>query len=526
MTEARASKLLLENLNAVYGYAFARLYSKDRAEDLTNEIVCEILRSVGNLKEEHKFWGFAWKVAENTFRKFIRREALRQNVAECDAGDFGVYEFSPEQAYIEREEKSEQIYLLRRELALLSGLHREICVAYYIQNKGCSEIAKEQGISVEMVKYHLFKTRKLLKEGIGMTRTLGEKSYNPGTFRLDFWGDRNRYGEICKRRLPGAIVLAASHAPLSLQELSVELGVAMPYLEEEVEILESAGLLTKKGTKYQTGIVILTDEYETALEKKTAAGFEGMAESVWTKMKALLPQVRAEGFSGSEYDDNRLMFALLNIAMVTAYRRSNQKDPLGNPKALPLGGHGWMFGHDHEQGRSGHFCGVTMETWNQEGSAWFSAENYKVIARAQLYDHYQFRDKAEAMCDAVLEKEADNHNDTLPWLIENKFIICREGRLSANFPVFEEKQFACLREMISEVSEEIADSMVKFSEMGARLLEEYVPADVRDQCGDIAKIHHRLDVAAILLEEMVAKGRLTVPEERVPLCVWGVKREV
>lgn len=241
-------------------------------------------------------------------------------------------------------------------------------------------------------------------------------------------------------------------------------------------------------------------------------------------MKALLPQVRAEGFPGSEYDDNRLMFELLNIAMVTAYHRSNQKDPMGNPKALPLGGHGWLFGHDNEI--KGHFYGVTMETWNQEGTAWFSAENYKVIAQAQIFDHYQFRDKAEAMCDAVLEKEPDNHNDTLPWLIENKFIICREGRLSANFPVFEEKQFAYLCEMISEVSEEIADSMVKLCGMGAGLLKEYAPAEVRDQCSDIAKIHHRLDVAAILLEEMVAKGRLTVPEEKVPLCVWGVRREI
>lgn len=129
------------------------------------------------------------------------------------------------------------------------------------------------------------------------------------------------------------------------------------------------------------------------------------------------------------------------------------------------------------------------------------------------------------MCDAVLEKAADNNNDTLPWLIEQKFIICRDGRLSANFPVFEETQFARLCEMLSEVTEEIADGMVKISETGARLLEGYVPAEVRDQCGDIAKHHHRIDVTAILMEEMVAKGRLTVPKERVPLCVWGVKLE-
>lgn len=78
----------------------------------------------------------------------------------------------------------------RRELSLLSQTHREVSVAYYIHHKTCSEIAKEQHISVDMVKYHLFKTRKLLKEGIGMTRNLGEKSYNPGVFRINFWATK------------------------------------------------------------------------------------------------------------------------------------------------------------------------------------------------------------------------------------------------------------------------------------------------------------------------------------------------
>ena len=148
---------------------------------------------------------------------------------------------------MQREAESEELYLLRRELSLLTKTHREVCVAYYVDNKSCSQIAKEQNISVEMVKYHLFKTRKLLKEGIGMTRTLGEKSYNPGTFRLDFWGDWNKYYDLFRRKLPGSIVLAAYHEAMTAEELSVELGVSMPYLEDEIEILEAAGVLKKNG---------------------------------------------------------------------------------------------------------------------------------------------------------------------------------------------------------------------------------------------------------------------------------------
>lgn len=71
-----AAQRISKNLPAIYGYAFARLYDKDDAEELTSEIICEILSSAERLKEDGAFWGFAWKIAENTFRKFIRKKDL------------------------------------------------------------------------------------------------------------------------------------------------------------------------------------------------------------------------------------------------------------------------------------------------------------------------------------------------------------------------------------------------------------------------------------------------------------------
>lgn len=65
MTKERASELITENLTAIYGFAFGRLYDKDKVEDLASEIVCEILASVKNLEKEEAFWGFAWRIAEN-----------------------------------------------------------------------------------------------------------------------------------------------------------------------------------------------------------------------------------------------------------------------------------------------------------------------------------------------------------------------------------------------------------------------------------------------------------------------------
>ncbi len=522
MTDRRASQLLSENLTAIYGYAFARLYDKNKVDDLASEIVCEIIVSARNLQNEEAFWGFAWKIAENTFRRFIRKNELVAQTVELTEENIGVHDLSPEQEYIERETGSAELFLIRRELSLLKKTHREVCVAYYVDNKSCSQIAKEQNISVEMVKYHLFKTRKLLKEGIGMTRTLGEKSYNPGTFRPDFWGDWNEYDGLFKRKLPGSIVLAAYYEAMTAEALSMELGVSMPYLEEEIEILEEAGVLKKTGDKVQTNIVIITDAYEKEFVKNTSSEYAAVAKSVFEKVTGLLPQIRALDFHGSDYEENRLLFGLLDFAFVQGYLLARRKSPLGTPNKLALGGNGWIFGYDNNYVNH-HFHGVTMETWNKSETAWFSADNYKVIRQAQLYDHNDFRNAAEAMCDAILEKDVNWENPTIARLIEHKFILCRDDKLSANFLVFTRAEFKQISDILANVIEEVADCMIDISDKAEKILTEHAPAALKGQCGDIAKIHHRLDVAAFLVEELIRENKLTVPHERVPLCVWGVR---
>lgn len=524
MTSQKAAEILSKNLTAIYGYAYSRIYNKEQVDDLASDIVCEIITSAKNLKDERAFWGYAWKIADHTVRRFIRKTELINRSETITEENVGVYDQSPERAYIEKETENENLYLLRRELSLLSKTHREVCVAYYVNQKSCLEISREQKISVEMVKYHLFKARKLLKEGITMTKTFGEKSYNPGIFRLDFWGDRNKYQDLFKRKLPGSIVLAAYYAPMSAEELSLELGVSMPYLEEEIEILEAAGVLLKKANRYQTNIVIITDEYEKEFVKQNASVYRSVGVKIYEMTVGMLHDVRMLNFHGNNYDDNRLLFGILNIIMVNAYISARKKSPIGNPLPLALGCNGWIFGYDNDYVNH-HFHGVTMETWNKEGSAWLSAENYRCISGCQMYDHYDFFNKIEAMCSAILRKEADRDNPALPWLLEHHFIMIDGQNLSPNFITFDSGVYKKLLEMVAPIVEMVADCMIDISSKAEKVLMKSVPASVKNQCGAIAKIHHRLDVAAFLMEELIQEQKLAVPNEEMPLCVWGVRAD-
>ena len=73
-----------------------------------------------------------------------------------------------------------------------------------------------------------------------------------------------------ERKLPGNIIIAAYEKPKTVEELSVELGVGVPYLEDEVEILEKMDLLVKKGKTYQSNMVVYDAKWRKRLEEKTA----------------------------------------------------------------------------------------------------------------------------------------------------------------------------------------------------------------------------------------------------------------
>ena len=81
------------------------------------------------------------------------------------------------------------------------------------------ETAARLHLSLEMVKYYLFKTRKLLKEGIGMEREFGTKSYQPAKFDFTviFEGAANmEHQRLFDRKLPGNILVSTYHtAPSS-----------------------------------------------------------------------------------------------------------------------------------------------------------------------------------------------------------------------------------------------------------------------------------------------------------------------
>lgn len=199
MKREQAAQLIAESLQTIYTYALSRTGHREEAEDLAGDIVLSALNSVHRLREDNAFWGFFWAVAENSYRNYLRKLTKEKKMLASEEMGKQVVRYDTYTAFDDSNDMADLIKL-KRELALLGTYHRECTVLYYFEGKKCSEIASSLGLSLDMVKYYLFKTRKLLKEGIGMERTFGEKSYCPGNFTFEQEGKRSFRRSVAEAR--------------------------------------------------------------------------------------------------------------------------------------------------------------------------------------------------------------------------------------------------------------------------------------------------------------------------------------
>lgn len=308
LTSQKAGELLSENMRTIYLWSLHKLSDPYRAEDLCSEIILAVMQSAPNLKYDDAFFGFVWKVAANTYKYYLRRQSrnehseLDENIPDTD----DVLSDLCDQA---------QLNSLRRELAFLSHKYRICTVAYYYDKLSVKDIAEKYGLTPQTVKFNLFQSRKILKEGIAMERQFGEKSFRPSPFRFDaiiIGNSDQHFNNLFNRELPGQILLSAYYEPMTIEQLSIELGVASVYVGDEVRLLEGYGFLKKCGEKkYQTNLLILTKDYIDAIFDRLDEKYSARLKDIINSMRAKLPAVRKVGFAGCDLSDNLILWDLL-----------------------------------------------------------------------------------------------------------------------------------------------------------------------------------------------------------------------
>lgn len=258
-------------MEKIFYFCLKKTSNRLDAEDLTQDIALNVIDGLnkGTIPDNYSAW--IWQIARNVYSKWaIKKRIKKENINSIDIYDIDIVDDTPN--VIDEMIYDEQLALLRRELAFIKSEYRNIIVAYYLENKNIKDIAKSLNLSVDAIHQRLHRARNVLKEGMNMTRTFGKRSYNPELIRYVMNGRCGKKGQpitIISHLLYTNIFLEVYENPQTAEQLSLELGIALPYMEDELAFLCREELLKKEGNAYETNFKIFSKEEQYDNHVKT-----------------------------------------------------------------------------------------------------------------------------------------------------------------------------------------------------------------------------------------------------------------
>ena len=261
LAELRIGEFTSEYFEKVYYYCLKKTGSETEAAELSQDIALGIIEQLRRGACPDSFSGWVWQIVRNIYAGWAtEKHKTRERLSDTDISEFEIPDNSDFVSDLIREE---DIAAIRREMAFILSEYRNVLLMYYVQNRRVCDIAKNLGIPEGTVKTRLFCARQKLKEGMYMAREFGKRSYNPE--RLNFSSSGNQPSGLpwsaVQRKIPVNILCEANNNPSTVEELAIELGIAAPYMEEEVDILEKSELLKKLDDgKYITNFFIAPSE--------------------------------------------------------------------------------------------------------------------------------------------------------------------------------------------------------------------------------------------------------------------------
>ena len=479
MERSELDKKITEAAKSILSYCVVRTSNNYEAEDLAQDIMLEIYKSAANIRNDDAFYGFMWSVAANVYKQWCRKKQLRNEIE--------LEENIPSEFSFDEDDDHLDIMLLRRELTLLVEKYRRATILYYMENKSCLEIAKILSVSESMVKYLLFKSRKILKEGLTMERTYGEQSYNPKNLTLLYMGEGpNQYWNLVDNNLIRQNILwACYNDKLTGSEIALQIGVSLPYIEKDLQILTKAGLLMLDGNFYRTNIIIFTEDFRIQMENRVQATQKKIAGVIKNFVEEHADDVRKIGFEGCDMSYNSLKWQLAGILERRAYAFATE-EVFEHMPVTAFGEAAYVWGTQYcKTGFS--ICGISAEecemdvNWNfmdWEGNSKFNHSDfytnrkwlkmYRKLARGIKPDNNEFE----------LEIVAD--------LIRCGYAYLKEGNVKVSIPVFTKSQMEELNQLAKTTVEEIIRLQKQMIGEIAEVLREHAPVHLRKQVKGIA----------------------------------------
>lgn len=162
-TEAslNADQLVSANLGWLRGWVRGRVRDPELVHDICQDSILKALRAARSLKDESKFSSWLYRIAQNTLRDHLRRQARRRRWLVFTNNLDPVEAIAPSPGGgLEAEESQKLLQAVRK----LPPRYREPLLLRHAEDLPYARIAEILGITENAVQVRIFRARKMLRE--------------------------------------------------------------------------------------------------------------------------------------------------------------------------------------------------------------------------------------------------------------------------------------------------------------------------------------------------------------------------
>jgi hypothetical protein len=300
---------------------------------------------------------------------------------------------------------------------------------------------------------------------------------------------------------------------MTVEELSVELGVSAPYIEDELNIMLKSGLMKLlPKARYQANIFIYTDSCDKEITAKTKNLYDEYSKRLAQFTDKMIP-----AFKDFDLSQNNLRWVVSHFILWHASSKLQSEDDV--MPLLPLGGRGYLWGHNYDSHERTKIKGIYGKRTSDHYKGWVHATNYKLLENCQVrIGGYQ---PQTDFILAAANKNFDNFTtDVIAQFIQWEFIEKDGDSYKSLCPVMTEAQYKELCELCSDSINETASMLAEIIPVTTRIMENHAPTAVRELCKPIAEIN--TNGMAEIMENLCESGYLMIPQKHSFLTIFAV----
>ncbi len=425
-------EIIEDYIEKVYGYAVNRTYTRDEADELSQEILLTVIRELPKLRDDSKFEPWLWGIANNVAKSFRRFKGKNRATYSYDVLENIPYEESDEG-------ETEEIYdFLRTKIAMLSEICRNIIILYYYDGLSTKEIADKLNIPEGTVTWRLSAGRKKLKKEFD---DMNETALRPVRMNIGIYGNGDYDGK--RKPFPSVyiddalsqnILYYSYEKPCAIEELAKLCGVPAYYIEDRIRhLLKYEAMVEATKGKYQTDFIIWSDKYGIYCEENAEKTLMPIMDDLLSALKEISMQAMKLDFHKAEKSESDLFYLFGVLAFSYA---STKYCSLPFPWFKKrFDGNEWSYIGNIETGKHKRIgIGVQYSAnLGSRGGCSYKAFNSisGIVFRPVMYDNY-----INVCQDIIFDGKTDDI-DSLANAIKDGYIIKRDdGSLFVTSPVF------------------------------------------------------------------------------------------